>query len=146
MQSRLAQVEDLTAWLPPNKPVDEARAGAMLDAASAVVRSVAQADFAEGVVPDDIQTVVLQVAARAYRNPDGRVQQATGPYSQTLSAEFAAGITLTEWEQSICKRYAGEANKGSRTWVLGVGNMRGREWPPRYRLTNLGGDPVPWPY
>jgi hypothetical protein len=84
------------------------RAAAILSAASTLVTSrTGQAWVdADGIqletVDDDdfeaVKTVVVLVAARVWVNPHGATQQATGPFSESVAAWAASGLSLTEDE------------------------------------------------
>lgn len=56
------------------------------------------------VVPDEVKGVVLQVAARAFLNPEGLKQETLGRYSYTLAGE-AAGVGLYGPERSVLDAY-----------------------------------------
>jgi hypothetical protein len=104
----IATLDDLEPWLTID---NEEKAEAILAAASTLVRSRTgqawvDADGAqlETVNDDDfeaVKTVVVQVALRVYQNPLGITQQATGPFSRSVAAWAALGLSLTEDEAAM---------------------------------------------
>lgn len=110
----LATVQDLSDWL--DQPIDPAnsRAVAVLSAASSLVRSYTQQDWVDEAgalveVPDDVVTVVLQVAERKWRNPTGAIQETTGPFSVRYSERSGDGLFLTDTERRMLARYKRDA-------------------------------------
>lgn len=107
----LAVVNDLEVWLGTSLcGADVTRAEAILAAVSSLVRSTAGVDWADTTtVPDDVRTVVVDVAARVYRNPDAATQlsRTTGPFTKTISFANpgAVGLYLTADEKAIVGRY-----------------------------------------
>lgn len=67
----LAFPSDLAAWTGQAIPDTDPRAGAVLSAASALVRSYTGRTWEDVDVPDDVIGVVVQVAARVWFNPAG---------------------------------------------------------------------------
>lgn len=106
----VASIDDLNAWL-GDEVDNEERAEAILVAASALIRSRTGRAWvdADGVQLDDVtdddfaavRTVVVQVAARVWLNPQGITQETAGPFSQTIAAWAALGLSLTEDEASM---------------------------------------------
>ena len=110
----LATVQDLSDWL--DQPIDPAnsRAVAVLSAASSLVRSYTQQDWVDEAgalveVPDDVVTVVLQVAERKWRNPSGAIHETTGPFSVRYSERSGDGLFLTDTERRMLARYKRDA-------------------------------------
>lgn len=101
----LATVEDLAEWVGEEVPNDDAQALAYLAAASAVVRSYTGRrwvdDAGQADAPAEVRTVVVQVAARVWRNPDGYIQDTTGPFTVRWSERIAEGIYLTAGEEDM---------------------------------------------
>lgn len=106
----LATIEELAAWL--GDPIDDVERGdAILNAASTLIRSrtgrvwvdaagTADADLTE-VNLAAVRTVTVLVASRCWRNPDGRISETLGPYSERLADWAGAGLTLTEEEMRM---------------------------------------------
>lgn len=61
-------------------------------------------DHGFDVVPDEVKGIVLQVAARAFLNPEGLKQETLGRYSYTLAGE-AAGVGLYGPERGTLDSY-----------------------------------------
>lgn len=111
----IATVDDLTDWLGEDVS-NPGRAEAILAAASTLVRtrtgrSWVDADGVklEDVTEDDfeaVKTVVVQVAARVWLNPQGRTQQSAGPFSESIAAWASLGLSLTEDEARMLPRNA----------------------------------------
>ena len=97
---------------------DEERAQAMLDDASALVRAEAGTedwvddDGALEDVPGVIVAVVVAVAIRAFRNPDGVRQESIGTYSVSY-ADSSTAVFLTEGERRAIRRAVGMSGIGS---------------------------------
>jgi hypothetical protein len=104
----IATLTDLEPWLEID---NEDRAEAILAAASTLVTAKTGQAWvdADGVqleaVDDDdfaaVKTVVVQVALRVYQNPLGITQQATGPFSRSVAAWAALGLSLTDDEKAM---------------------------------------------
>lgn len=104
----IATLDDLEPWLTID---NEDKAEAILAAASTLVRAKTGQAWvdADGVqledVDDDdfaaVKTVVVQVALRVYQNPLGLTQQTTGPFSRSVAAWAALGLSLTDDEKAM---------------------------------------------
>ena len=101
----LVGFEDFETWA--SRPVsNKPRAEAIIAAASTLVRTHtgrvwvgADGEVEESATElqlDAVRTVVLQVVDRVYFNPSGNTQQATGPFSSSVSAWYSAGCYLTD--------------------------------------------------
>lgn len=106
----LATLEDLEARLGQPVPADqETRALALLDDASALVRAVARRSWIEdgelADVPTAVVGVVANVAARAFRNPDGVTQDTAGPFTVSYGPLAAERLFLTRGEREILSRF-----------------------------------------
>lgn len=108
----LALVDDLAAWVGQTIPSDDPRAGAVLSAASALVRSYAGQTWETGEIPDDVASVTVQAAARVWLNPNGAVAAAIDDGSLRWSEASAAGLYLTDADKAVLGAYqeAGEAS------------------------------------
>ena len=87
-----------------------ARALALLDDASALIRDVAGDDF--DTVPATVLFVVCEVVRRAFDNPAGLQGETIGDYSWRtgytgVSRSASSGVYLTDEEKSIVRRAAG---------------------------------------
>lgn len=106
----LASVDDLAAWAGQDATTDAMRAGAVLSAASALVRAEAgqtwvNANGSLAEVPADVTAVVVQVAGRVWGNPSGAIQWTKGPFSERYSDDAALGLYLTDAERAILARH-----------------------------------------
>src|SRR5690606_25606076 len=136
----LVAVEDLMArlgvQLSPASP-DYTRAEAALADASALVRSVAEQDWADEDGELDfgdlgsrevaaLQSVTLSVAYRAYRNPDGAAQSSIGDVSVSFGNRGEGSVYLTPSERAQVKRAAGASSVVSvglvTPWTVGASN------------------------
>lgn len=100
---------------------DLARAQAVLDDTSALIRVVV-GDVAAGWVTDDdppalngdvpdiVVTVCLAVAERAFRNPDGVRSESLGSYAVTYSGSNLAGVFLTANEKALLRAAGGTSS------------------------------------
>jgi hypothetical protein len=80
--------------------VNESRADYLISQASALCRSIINP------LPEGSDTVVLDVAARAYSNPGNVSSQNVGPYSTSYGAA-AGGLWLTRQNKATLRRLAG---------------------------------------
>lgn len=115
----IATVPDLEAWLGVEiiDGVQMTKAEAILAAASTLVRTKtgrawvdAAGEQLEDVTDDDfetVKTVVVQVAARVWQNPNGTTQRTAGPFSESVAAWAALGLSLTEAELDMLPMVAG---------------------------------------
>lgn len=105
----LADVQDLEYRVGREFGVQElGRVEAVLDDASALVRDEAGKTWIDESgnlmpVPASIRAVVLRVAERVIRNPQGFKQESGGDYSYTR-ADGAVGVYLTDQERQIIRR------------------------------------------
>jgi hypothetical protein len=114
--SPLVDVETFSDWLGHSFSTSEyPRAEAVLGRVSSLVTAAAGGrTWAEGQLPDDIGTVVLEVSARVWHNPKAVTQQSTGPFGVTYKV---AGAYLTPEERALVGRYRVNA---AGLWTLGT--------------------------
>jgi len=92
----LATVTDLANWTGDSIPADDAQALAILRAASSRVRVHCGRDFdSDSGVPAAVSDVVVGIAARVWRNPEGYIQDTTGPFTVRWTERVAEGVFLT---------------------------------------------------
>jgi hypothetical protein len=102
----LATLDELEVRVGENV-TDAARAEAILAAASTLVRAEVGRTWVDAAgdlvddIPDAISQVVVEVAARVWRNPEGYTQRSTGPYSASVAAWAALGLQLTAGERAM---------------------------------------------
>lgn len=106
----LATVGDLAAWV--GQPIldADARAEAVLSAASAIVRAYAGQTWMVdpavlGDVPDDVSAVTVQIAARVWMNPSGLESVSIDDATRRWGSGGSAGLRLTETEKAILDAY-----------------------------------------
>lgn len=98
----LASIDDLQARLPETiAESDEARAEAVLEDASTLVRAEAGTtwvtdDELDEDIPDIIVIVTLAAARRGFLNPDGFTQETLGDHSVSYGARGAVYLTAEE--------------------------------------------------
>jgi hypothetical protein len=117
----LVTVEDFAGWLGASFSDPEAeRAGRVLVAVSSLVRSEAGLTWEDGA-PEEVQTVVLNIATRVWRNPDAATSYSltTGPYGKsiTFADPRGVGLYLTAEEKAIVGR-GRTVTRG--LWTLGT--------------------------
>jgi len=112
----LAKVSDLEARMKREFTTDEdlAEAESALDEASEIVREESRKAWVD---PDDssivtapriVRIIVLRVAERKLRNPDGLSSETAGDYSYQRNGVGAdGGLYLTPWELEVLRRQAG---------------------------------------
>ena len=103
-------IADLEAWIGQTIPADDGRAWAVLSAASGLVSGYTSKDWSTDEAPDDVAAIVVQVAARVWRNPAGVLQMTTGPFSERYSDDAAFGLFLTDEEKATLNRFRTSAS------------------------------------
>lgn len=127
----LVTVADLADWLGESIEYEDARAGAVLRAASTLVRRETGRSWltdpedltvldesTPSIDADDLevaQTVVKQVASRVWVNPTGVVHETTGPFSARYAEDAAQGLHLTATEAEMLSPYKTTARSGLHT-------------------------------
>lgn len=125
MLPSLADLEAFKQWPGVNVPAgkDES-AQAVLDAASAIVRSEAGQDWvSDGSpqtlsddLPDIVPVIVVTMSARVWNNPNGFIQRSTGPFSGSYAQWAALGLVLTDQEKAQLVPASGAKRPG--LWTL----------------------------
>lgn len=126
----LAAASDLAAWVGQTIASDDPRAGAVLSAASALVRGFTGQTWTDDAdaltdVPDDVEAIVIQVAARVWLNPSGAVQWTKGPFSERYADSASWGAYLTDTEKESLAAYVTGAPSigiGTLSITTGVSN------------------------
>lgn len=107
-----------------------ARATSNLDDASALVRAEGGREWADPAqAPAVVVMVALQVALRAYRNPEGFVSESLGAYTYRL-ADGLSSVYLTDEERRIvwAAGAGGSLGIGSVAIVPATGDQRYAAW------------------
>lgn len=102
----LVTVPQFAAWVGEELSPTDGHAAALLDGASALVRSYTGQTWVDDegeleTVPGEVTTVVSQVTERKWRNPAGYVQDTTGPYTVRYSEQTVQGMYLTDAEKAM---------------------------------------------
>lgn len=125
----LAPVSDLAAWTGQTIPSADPRAGAVLAAASALVRAYAQKTWidVDGVtllaVPEDVAAVVVQVASRAWLNPNPNLKNWNkGPFAEGYFDAASLGLYLSDVDKDALAIYR---ETGASTGLGTIGVTRG---------------------
>lgn len=123
---------------------EAARALALLDDASALVRDVAGKDWIDPVtgvllpVPGTIRATVLRMVDRAVRNPEGFSAESAGDYSYQRTG-VQPGIYLTDGEEKAIRRALGKSGM----WTQPV--TRNEEWYTTGWVDDqFGTEPIPY--
>lgn len=122
----LATVDDLERLLGEAVP-NPARADALLEQASEIVRAYAQTTWLNDdedeldAVPGAIPGVVLAMVDRATANPGGITQESAGPFSRSFGPDASQRLYLTAGEKSVV-RFA----LGAQTTLGVLSTTRGR--------------------
>ncbi|MGW0929554.1 hypothetical protein [Streptomyces sp. NPDC002644] len=106
----LATVDDLEARMGVTFGPDESRiAETCLDDVSALARLYGFPSWGVGDhgIPDAVKAVVLAVAERRMRNPEGYVQEMAGEYSYRLPESGAAGMFFRPDELRVIRQSSG---------------------------------------
>lgn len=108
----LATVVNLSDWIgePIVEEEDVKRAGAVLRAASTLVRAFTGARWADesgmlGDVPDGVNDVVLAVAGRGYTNPEGWSGERQDDWGGSGRKVEEAGLYLTASERLVLDQH-----------------------------------------
>lgn len=107
-------------------------------------------EFEDALTEDKVTTVVKQVAARAWTNPDGLVQESSGPFGQSFGREAPKVFYLTDEERALL----GKSNNLG-VWALTTtrGDLETARGPRDTDVTYLdtvyadgtpNGEPIPW--
>lgn len=124
----LAQVSDLAAWVGQTIESDDPRAGAVLSAASALVRGYTKETWVDENgdlvgVPDDAAAVVVQVAARAWLNPNPNLKNWNkGPFAEGYFDAASLGLYLSDADKDALADYR---ETGASTGLGTIGITRG---------------------
>lgn len=112
----LAEISDLEKRMKRTFESSEDRdeAESVLDEASEIVREESGQTWLDPEHPDVVTAprivvrIVLRVAERRLRNPDGLSSETAGDYSYQRNGVGADGASyLTEWELGVLRKYAG---------------------------------------
>lgn len=107
-------VSALAAWVNQTIASDDARAVAVLSAASNRVAGYAQQTWiGEDATdaPADVVDIVVQVAARVWLNPNPNLRnQAAGPFTEGYFDSVQGGLYLTEDEMAVLNRFLSNAS------------------------------------
>lgn len=112
----LAKVSDLEARMKRTfEDADADEAAAALEEASEIVREesrntwVSPEDSSVITAPRIVRIIVLRVAERKLRNPDGLSSETAGDYSyQRNGVGPDGGLYLTKWEIDVLRRQSGQ--------------------------------------
>lgn len=121
------------------------RATAILDDASALIRSEAGVDWVDEQgqlvdVPTVVESVALAVAYRAFRNPDGLGQASLGDASVSYDrGSGQSAVYLTRDERRSVRRAAGTSAIGT-VELVAPWSMPTSTYPV---AVSGGGDPIP---
>lgn len=137
-----ADASELAAWVGQTIPSDDPRAGAVLTAASVLVRAEVGAAVTDAwtTVPDEVAQVTVQVAARVWFNPQGLVADSVDDYSRRWESAGESGVYLTRGERDILSAYRTKAPKG--LWTLGT--TRGDDYADQYIAVEGQEEPMPF--
>ena len=140
----LAYPDDLGAWVGQDISLDDPRAGAVLSAASGLVRSYTGQTFDTGDVPDDVKGVVVQIAARVWINPAGLEYHAADDARRGWGQSGTLGLRLTDADKDTLAPYIEGASSGLGTIGIstGVGNYTDTVYVPTGPPPS--GHPFPW--
>lgn len=102
----LAVVDDLAAWVGQDIAPADPRAGAVLSAASALVRAYTSQTWVDDTgaltdVPDEAVAVVVQAAGRVWLNPAGLESVTLDDGTRRWGSGGGQGLYLSESEKEI---------------------------------------------
>jgi len=106
-------VSALAAWVAQTIADDDARAVAVLSAATNRVQGYARMDWTSDEATDapaDVVDIVVQVAARVWLNPNPNLRsKAIGPFTEGYF-DAAGGLYLTDDERAVLDRFLSNAS------------------------------------
>lgn len=144
----LALVSDLAAWVGQEIPDADPRAGAVLHAASALVRSFTGQTWAtdgtlDADMPDVVSAVTVQVAARVWLNPAGLVSFSVDDGTRRWGEAGAAGLYLTQHEKDVLGDHVagGQSDLGTVSFTRGTIGLDTIYVPT---APEPSGPPFPW--
>ncbi len=122
---------------------DEAWAELVLGGVSSLIREAANRTWETDPVPDVVEFVALNIAARVFRNPDAAssVAKNTGPFGRTITFADpkAVGFYLTDDEKRlVTPKRTGVAG----LWTLGT--TRDDPIGDTGYVPTPDGQPIPW--
>lgn len=138
----LASVSDLAARADEEIPDGNKHAGAVLDMASALVRSYVGKTWESDEVPDIAKHVTVDVAFRAWSNPEGLVADAIDDGSRRWSERAADGFFLTAANKTML-----DTLRSTRRGLWTLGATRGDEVVDTIYIPTgppPSGYPFPW--
>lgn len=140
----LAVAADLSAWLGDTSIDDTVpRVGAVLSAASVLIRSYCGQDFTDVAVPDAVVQVCVQVAGRIYTTAqDGLTytQDQAGPFGTSVRFGGDGGPYLTKGEKQVLAPYRKAVVPGIST----LATTRGEPYLLDQYVPVEGGAPMPF--
>lgn len=105
----LASEADLAAWVGQADALSDPRAGAVLSAASSLVRAHTGQSWPDPEVstpvPDVVQAVVVQVAGRVWSNPDGLTSVTLDDGTRRWQPG-STGLMLTDAEKELLAEFS----------------------------------------
>jgi hypothetical protein len=126
----LATVEDLEARMGVTfSTVETVAAGAALGDISALARLYGLPTWGTTPVPEVVKAVVLAVAERRMRNPEGYVSEMAGEYSYRLPEAGSAGMFFRPDELSAIRQAAGRTGLVSVPVARPVTVAKCLHWP-----------------
>lgn len=139
----LASLQDLSDRVGETIADDDHTSLYYLRAASALIRAETGRTWIDDHgyvvdVPSDVRYVCVEVAARLFRNPEGVIQETTGPFTQRLPDKFADGLFLTATEKSQLARY-----RASRMGLWALQTTREDPFLDTITVPVEGGSPLP---
>jgi hypothetical protein len=145
VQPAFATVEQLTARVVGGQ-VDDGRAQAVLDDASARIRAEAVKSWVtdgelDADTPDIVEVVCLQAALRAYQNPERLTQEGIG--TGYVQSNVSADVYLTKAELRLVRRAAGNSGLWTKPTTRGyLESGRGPGTDTTFMPTELGDEPL----
>ena len=134
----LASIDELAARVGTIPTEDRSRAHACLLDASNLVRGEGSSSWTPDTVPGQVITIVLAVAARVFRNPDGVQSTSVGGVSESYSPATLGAYLLTS-ERDTVRRAAGRTG-------IGVLKVRRPPEPDETVYSPVVGTDEPVPY
>lgn len=144
----LAAVSDLAAWVGQEISPTDPRAGAVIHAASALVRSFTGQtwttnDVLDEDLPEVLSAVTVQVAARVWLNPAGLVSYSVDDGTRRWGEAGSAGLYLTQHEKDALGDHVagGQSDLGTLSVTRGTIDLDTIYVPT---APEPSGPPFPW--
>lgn len=143
----LADISDLETWLAASFTEAEAeRAALLLTSVSSLVRSHCGRTWEDTDPPPEVAAVVLNVAARVWRNPQAATSwsKTTGPFGESMTFPNPGAVGLYLGPDDKAALPARTPSAGAVGGLRTVATTRADPYPSTTYVPTPDGQPFPW--